>query len=299
MVNRFKGAEGERLAYSLLIQQYVINGNEEIAKKVISAGQIAFFKKGEFLIKQGATDNSIYFILSGSTQIDVNGSIVAVRKNGYHVGEMALIDPNLHRSATVIAAEEVVAFNVSEPAFSHIAEEHPIMWRRLAIELARRLHERNKFVRQQNDRINVFLGSSSESLDIAMKMHALLAHGPYTIRLWKIGVFEPSNYPLEDLLLQTKKCDFALLVVSNDDMVTSRKILKTAPRDNIVFETGLFMGSIGRERTIMVKPKGIDIKIPSDLMGITMFEFDISNLDDSLSCTCKIFSEYTDRIGLK
>ena len=47
-------------------------------------------------------------------------------------------------------------------------------------------------------------------------------------------------------------------------------ILTTSgPRDNALFELGLFMGHLGRERTFVVRPQGDTVKIPSDLAGVT------------------------------
>ena len=63
--------------------------------------------------------------------------------------------------------------------------------------------------------------------------------------------------------------DFAILVVSPDDMIQSRGVSECTPRDNVVFELGLFIGEIGRERTFMVRPREGDIRIPTDLLGIT------------------------------
>jgi CRP/FNR family cyclic AMP-dependent transcriptional regulator len=65
------------------------------------------------------------------------------------------------------------------------------------------------------------------------------------------------------------EADFAALVFGPDDKVMSRKIEEMAPRDNVVFELGLFMGDLKRERTFIVKEHKADIKIPSDLLGLT------------------------------
>ena len=56
-------------------------------------------------------------------------------------------------------------------------------------------------------------------------------------------------------------------------MIESRKKKQAAPRDNVIFELGLFMGALGRERTFIVKPRHVDIKIPSDLLGVTFIEY--------------------------
>ena len=47
-----------------------------------------------------------------------------------------------------------------------------------------------------------------------------------------------------------------------------------APRDNVVFELGLFMGALSRSRTFVCVPAGEALKIPSDLKGMTNIQYD-------------------------
>ena len=56
---------------------------------------------------------------------------------------------------------------------------------------------------------------------------------------------------------------------------------KPSPRDNVVFELGLFMGRLGRRRTILMKPKNTVIKLPSDLVGVTTIDYPAKLSDDS------------------
>ncbi len=53
-----------------------------------------------------------------------------------------------------------------------------------------------------------------------------------------------------------------------DDRVLSRGEETDAPRDNVIFELGLFMGALKRERTFLVLPRGLDIKVPTDILGL-------------------------------
>src|SRR3712207_8203503 len=54
----------------------------------------------------------------------------------------------------------------------------------------------------------------------------------------------------------------SVLVLTPDDLVQSRSADLSGPRDNIVFELGLFMGRLGRGRTFILQPAsdGLDRK---------------------------------------
>jgi hypothetical protein len=55
--------------------------------------------------------------------------------------------------------------------------------------------------------------------------------------------------------------------------MTSRDTAIPSPRDNVIFELGLFMGALGRERTFIVYNRDQEIKLPSDLAGVTAARF--------------------------
>lgn len=123
---------------------------------------------------------------------------------------------------------------------------------------------------------NLFIGSSSEGKDVAERLHAGLdRHGLTESTVWTHGVFRPSQHPLAALVGSAQASDFAVMVLSSDDDVESRELRSRAPRDNVIFELGLFMGALGPERTYMVLPKGVDLKLPSDLAGITYLPYPI------------------------
>lgn len=84
---------------------------------------------------------------------------------------------------------------------------------------------------------------------------------------------------MEDLERNIASSDFGVLVCTKDDKVTNtaRRVNTMAPRDNVILELGMCIGQMGRKRAFLVKPKGRDIKIPSDLLGITLLEYDDSN----------------------
>jgi CRP/FNR family transcriptional regulator, cyclic AMP receptor protein len=69
--------------------------------------------------------------LSGKCSVLVNGRVVASRSAGEHVGEMALVDPEAQRSASVTAVTDSVVAGITEPEFSALADRFPRLWRRI------------------------------------------------------------------------------------------------------------------------------------------------------------------------
>ena len=115
----------------------------------------------------------------------------------------------------------------------------------------------------------VFVGSSSEGLRVAQTVEELLAEDA-RVQLWTSGVFGLGNTTLESLLLQLEKTDFAVFILTPDDRTTSRGKGYVSPRDNVIFESGLFMGKLGKGRTFLVYDKEHDTKLPSDFAGLTL-----------------------------
>lgn len=111
----------------------------EIADKIASATQLREYGPGIPLFSQGERGSDLYFIIHGKISVSINGREVATVNAGMHVGEIALLEPFKGRSATVVATDTVVAALVSQQRFTEIARFHPDLWRRMAMELARRL----------------------------------------------------------------------------------------------------------------------------------------------------------------
>ena len=162
---RFTGTKGRRNLLTAICSQTAVNGNLKLAEKIVRAGTLREIQAEETVIEQGGSDNDIFIIISGSVVVLINRREVAVRGTGTHVGEMALLDTTARRSATVVAQEHSLMLALSENAATRIAEEFPEFWRKLALELAVRLRERGKFIREPNSVSQVFIGSSGEALN--------------------------------------------------------------------------------------------------------------------------------------
>jgi CRP/FNR family cyclic AMP-dependent transcriptional regulator len=281
MIKRFQGVEGTRRLISALRDQRIIHDNKELATKVAGLVNLKMLKPGDVLITQDGADNDLFFVLNGRLSVLVHGREVAVRKNGQHVGEMALIDPSARRSASVVAIDQSVVAVISEPNFSTLANEYPRLWRMVAVELSDRLRQRNDLVCPINPRPVMFIGSSKESLPIAREIRSGLRYDDILVHLWTDGgVFGASRFPIEDLEDQVLSSDFAVLVLGPDDKVFIRGEKAYAPRDNVIFELGLFMGAMKRERAFMVLPRDKDIKIPTDILGLKPLTYKTGSPDE-------------------
>lgn len=279
LAGRFSGANGARLLREALLKQPIFESNTGVVDQIAAVASIEPYEADKIIIKQDAVDSDILFILAGSVIISPNGRDDTVRNVGTHVGELTTIDPSVHRSATVRAKVQTVIARVREPDFSRIANDHPFVWRHLARELGQRLRERVLKVQTRNVTARVFIGSSSEGLKQAKALAEQFSKDPYEVKVWTDGIFTPGHTNIEALETEIQRSDFAVLLLSPDDQVLSRWIWSNAPRDNLIFELGLFMGAIGRKRALIVSPQGKRLKLPSDLEGITSIRYEIANME--------------------
>jgi hypothetical protein len=127
---------------------------------------------------------------------------------------------------------------------------------------------------------SLFIGSSSEGLEFARAVRSLLDHDAET-RLWDEGYVNPGSTFIDKLVKDLPRFDFAVLVLTPDDLVSSRDVATFGPRDNVIFELGLFMGRLGRARTFMLHQTDAKLKIPTDLSGVTAATYDWPREDRS------------------
>src|SRR5690348_1131844 len=121
----------------------------------------------------------------------------------------------------------------------------------------------------------IFLGSSTQQ----DKLLQALTRGLEDIaevEPWTT-VFNPGVSTLDRLVELTHEVDFAAFIFGLDDW-TSRGAMpdpesgQAAPRDNVVFEAGLFGGALGMRRTFILHAHGA--KLPTDLLGLTAVRYD-------------------------
>jgi hypothetical protein len=116
----------------------------------------------------------------------------------------------------------------------------------------------------------VFIGGSNEGrkkADIIKKQLNKVAD----CHVWHEGFFENNKSYFESLNEGATLFDFGILVATADDAQLKRDKIESIARDNVLFEFGLYVGRIGRNRSFFLKEKGLDL--PSDLFGIKLLEF--------------------------
>ncbi|UQO38359.1 TIR domain-containing protein [Burkholderia cepacia] len=282
-MNRFAGDAGRRLRIEAFKRQRLLEGNAELAERLADISDLVEIDAGTSIIKQGDYTNDIFFILVGSFSIDVNGRHVATRGTGDHVGEMAAVEPTQERSATVTATQKSLVAKITEAQFDELGAQFPALYKFIAKELARRLLQRNIFVRPTNERIRVFLICSVEALPVARLIQSGLQHDPLDVIIWSDGVFKVTNYTLDTLESEVDQADFAIAVAHGDDIAEIREKEWPVPRDNVIFELGLFMGRLGRSRAILMEPREEKVKLPSDVAGVTTIGYKYSPGKDEAS----------------
>ena len=121
-------------------------------------------------------------------------------------------------------------------------------------------------------RPRVFIGSSSKGKTIAREFQVAFDE-ECEVEVWDQGTFGLTQGTLESLVAALERFDFAILVATADDMREMRGDRRAVPRDNVLFELGLFMGRLGRERTFLTFDRSADLQLPSDLAGVTLADY--------------------------
>lgn len=131
----------------------------------------------------------------------------------------------------------------------------------------------------------VFIGSSTESLFIAEKIAGYLEKSGIKPLLWN-KTFMPGDILLPKLIDIAETVSGAIFVFNRDDKTWYRGEKTATVRDNVLFEYGLFSGCLSIGQTIAVCIEGKKPKIPSDLFGVTFFQFDP---EKEYSCAEELF----------
>lgn len=280
-------------------RQTILQGDNGAAKRISKVAREVIVKPDTAIIRQGEFKHDVFFILQGSFNVFVRASLVAVRSAGHHVGEMAGI-MNARRTATVKSVEEAVLAKISKKDFLKIADDFPIIWANLTRELAARLDQRKNLIREPNVKPYIFIGSSTKHKAVAEKIREGLKDLKADIQVWSDpGVFQASDTFIETLAAAAAKADFAILVFAKDDILFQKGKKSYVTRDNVVFEAGLFVGAITRKRTFFVRPRNVQIKILTDLAGVTLLDYTKSKNNIDVKSACSQIRATIHKLGVR
>jgi tetratricopeptide (TPR) repeat protein len=132
-------------------------------------------------------------------------------------------------------------------------------------------------------RPRLFIASSKEAIDIAYATRQNL-RGDAEVTVWSEGVFQLSATSVESLELG--EYDFGVFVFAPNDALTIRGNETASVRDNVIFELGLFVGRLGKNRCFVFVPEATEMHIPTDLVGLTPARYEINRSDGNNEAAC-------------
>jgi len=153
----------------------------------------------------------------------------------------------------------------------------------------------------ESARPSVFVGSSTEGLDIARAVQVQLDHD-CQVEVWTDGLFTPGKTVFGALIHAISRFDFAVLVVTPDDVTLTRKQERNTTRDNVVFELGLFLGALGQDRVFMLRDRTKPIDLPSDLVGVISADYqphDTGNAEAAVGAACTRIRQQIRQLGVR
>lgn len=126
------------------------------------------------------------------------------------------------------------------------------------------------------DKPRIFIGSSGKQAKLLQALTRGLQDVAH-VEPWTTAL-TPGTSTLERLVELAHRVDFAAFVFARDDWTTGSPAAGPAPdggqdspRDNVVFEAGLFGGVLGMRRTFILHAKGS--KLPTDLLGLISIRY--------------------------
>lgn len=140
----------------------------------------------------------------------------------------------------------------------------------------------------------LFIASSVEGLQVADSINENLDHDVHCT-LWRTGTFKLSSQTIDDLVKKSSTVDFAVFVFTPDDLTTIREKQHATARDNVIFELGLFIGAIGKERCYVVKPR--DPRRPTSQATVPRLQASnpLSRMRSTRPCSSRAYSPWAAR----
>ena len=126
------------------------------------------------------------------------------------------------------------------------------------------------------NKLKIFVGSSLEAKNEDKFVRRVLEENDIEAITWR-DIFHTGEYNLDSLLNITQKIHGATIISTPDDKIWYRGSESLAPRDNILFEMGLFIKALGRKHVGLIFCKdevGHSPKIPTDIHGLNVIFFE-------------------------
>ena len=157
-------------------------------------------------------------------------------------------------------------------------------------------------VKRMFQKPSVFIGSALESLDVAKAIQRQLSHTTHA-DVWTDTDFFLTHSTLSSLIRAAETYDFAVFVLTPDDVTYIRDRQSKTARGNVIFELGMFLGTLNAGRTFFVVPRATETtELPSDLLGITPASYDQGhfnkNATAALGDACGIIQVAIEREGI-
>jgi predicted nucleotide-binding protein len=153
-----------------------------------------------------------------------------------------------------------------------------------------------------NEIARVLIGASTEALKVVAEIRSGLETADADISVWEDDLLQPSRTTMEALAREARAFDFAVMVFGPEDLALGAGPGRRAPRDNVLYDLGLFTGALGRERTFVVTPRGMGFEIPTGLFGVTPLAYepgDLSALSSRVAPICTALRAALERLGPK
>ncbi len=124
----------------------------------------------------------------------------------------------------------------------------------------------------------IFVGSSGKAKKYAEALHDSLSDVA-ECTVWTEGAFGLSASTVANLLKNLRDSDFGAFIFAPDDKLSMNGDLLNVPRDNVVFEAGLFSGYLCPERCFIAIPQSVKIHVLTDLLGFTVGHYEDQRTD--------------------
>lgn len=150
----------------------------------------------------------------------------------------------------------------------------------------------------------IFIGSSKEGSGVAeivkKQIDDKCSHWLKPVTWCDNNVFNLNQSTLHSLIRNSRKHEYGIFIATRDDFLIKRWKKNKTMRDNVLFELGLFLGSLGFTRIFLIAERKIGL--PSDYAGITISIFDKkkkNSLENEIDKILKTIEKTKDNFNLK